>query len=139
MLFFDKKGNILNGEVIGTKGSWNNSMNTVDKVYDGDPLTFFDSPESSGACTGLDLGKYVEIDRNAFLLRNDDNHIRGGDEYKLFYRDKEWVSLGKQIGVDSENLIYANVPKGAMLLLKNHTRGMQERMFTYENGKQFWR
>ncbi len=29
-------------------------------------------------------------------------------------------------------------PKGALLWLKNHTQGKEERIFTYEDGKQVW-
>lgn len=36
-------------------------------------------------------------------------------------------------------LNYDNVPSGALYWLKNHTRGIEERIFTIENGKQvFW-
>lgn len=30
------------------------------------------------------------------------------------------------------------LPKGALLWLKNHTQGKEERIFTYEDGKQVW-
>ena len=31
-----------------------------------------------------------------------------------------------------------NVPTNALLLLRNHTKGKEERIFTYENGEQVW-
>ena len=47
----------LTGTVIGTEGSYNNEMNTRDKVFDGDLDTFFDAPdEVPDAWVGLDLG-----------------------------------------------------------------------------------
>jgi len=49
-----------------------------------------------------------------------------------------WISLGKQIGTKSQVLIYKNVPSNALFWLRNHTRGKEERIFTYENGKQVW-
>ena len=37
-----------------------------------------------------------------------------------------------------EELVYDNVPAGALLILHNHTKGKEERIFTYENGRQVW-
>ncbi len=57
-----------------------------------------------------------------------------------FYIEIEmgWVSLGTKISNDYF-LNYDNVPSGALYWLKNHTRGIEERIFTIENGKQiFW-
>ena len=31
-----------------------------------------------------------------------------------------------------------NVPTNALLLLRNHTKGKEERIFTYEGGEQVW-
>jgi hypothetical protein len=73
-----------------------------------------------------------------FTPRNRDNFIRLDDEYELFYCDKgEWKSAGKTYP-QSDSLLY-EVPDGSLLYLKNHTRGMDERIFEYQNGKQrFW-
>jgi hypothetical protein len=94
----------------------------------------------SGIWVGLDLGKQEQISRIRYLPRNDDNNIRIGDSYELFYWDKgAWSSLGKQTGDDTHVLIYENCPANALFLLHNHTRGKEERIFTYEHEKQmFW-
>jgi hypothetical protein len=85
------------------------------------------------------LGKQEQIARIRYLPRNDDNNIRPGDEYELFYWDKgQWNSLGKQTGTDKYVLRYDNCPSNTLFLLHNHTRGKEERIFTYENGKQKW-
>jgi fibronectin type 3 domain-containing protein len=47
----------LTGTVIGTPGSYNNSGNTIAKVFDGNLSTFFDAQQSDGAWAGLDLGE----------------------------------------------------------------------------------
>lgn len=60
------------------------------------------------------------------------------NEYELYYLDKEWKSLEKKIA-HSDSLVFTNVPKGALLLLSNLTHGQQERIFTYEEGRQVWR
>ena len=36
------------------------------------------------------------------------------------------------------NTHYDNVPGNALLLLRNHTKGKEERIFTYENDEQIW-
>jgi hypothetical protein len=51
----------LAGTVIGTTGSYNNSGNTRDKVFDGNTSTYFDSPLQTGSWVGLDLGSTKTI------------------------------------------------------------------------------
>ncbi len=47
---------MLAGSVIGTSGSWGDSGDTIDKVFDGNLGTFFDAPVGNGAWVGLDFG-----------------------------------------------------------------------------------
>jgi hypothetical protein len=57
----------------------------------------------------------------------------------LFYYEEcgRWVSCEKQTAASFE-LIFDDVPSGALYLLHNHTKGVEERIFTYENGQQVW-
>jgi len=71
------------------------------------------------------------------MPRNDMNAIQPGDEYELLYWNGGWKSLGRKIA-DSTTLQYDNVPYNALFWLKNHSSGREERIFTYENGKQVW-
>ena len=89
---------------------------------------------------GLDLGRSVELSALCYLPRTDDNFIREGEEYELCYWDGDgWASLGRQTGRRAtQELVYDNVPGNVLLLLHNHTKGKEERIFTYENGKQVW-
>ena len=131
----------LKGTIIGTEGTTRNSPgNTKQAVFDKDPLTFFESDEPHNAWVGLDFGEPKQIEKIRYLSRNDDNNIREGDLYELFYFSKEQglVSLGKQIGNREQKLVYSNVPDKALLWLHNHTRGKEERIFSYENGEQVW-
>jgi hypothetical protein len=57
--------------------------------------------------------------------------------YELFQLNKQWISFGKKTAV-TDSLVYDQVPEGTLLFLKNHSRGREERPFTYENGKQVW-
>lgn len=129
----------LQGRVIGTPNGQNgDGKHDYRNVYDGDPYTSFDYYQPTGGWAGLDLGRPCLIRKIIFTPRNRDNYVREGDTYELFYSSKgEWISIGEQIPA-SDSLLYT-VPKGALLYLKNHTRGSDERIFEYEEGKQrYW-
>ncbi len=49
----------LTGTVIGTAGSFNNSGNTKEKVFDNNLTTFFDGTAANGVWAGLDFGAGV--------------------------------------------------------------------------------
>ncbi|WP_455963029.1 transglutaminase domain-containing protein [Bacteroides bouchesdurhonensis] len=132
---------LLKGKVIGTPGCFQkDGSHEYTNTFDGDVTTSYDYIEPSGGWAGLDLGTPKQIGKIVYTPRSYDNYIRPGDEYELFYcakRDK-WESLGKQVsGADS--LSYKNVPTHTLLLLKNYSRGIQERIFKYEDGRQVWR
>jgi len=128
----------LSGKIIGTPGSLNpDDPHEYTNVFDGKTTTSFDYKNPSGGWTGLDLGQPKTIIKIVYSPRNRDNYIRIGDQYELFYFDKEWKSKGIVIS-RSDSLFYKDVPKNTLLYLKNHTRGIQERIFTYENNKQIW-
>lgn len=127
----------LTGRAIG------NNHPLGDKKYanafDGDVLTQFQTIEAEGSWVGLVFEKPCRIGRIAYLRRNDGNCICNGELYELFYWDNKWISLGQQTGSNKTyRLTYHNVPTNALLLLKNLSKGTDERIFTYENGKQVW-
>ncbi|MDR0538385.1 MAG: discoidin domain-containing protein [Tannerellaceae bacterium] len=138
--FSGRDGAKLDGRIIGTKESHATPTNNLTAVFDNDPLTFYESLKPSCSWVGLDFGCPQQIEHIVFQFRSDDNNIRPGDFYELFYWDNgQWNSLGQKTGDDSYVLAYKNCPSGALFLLHNHTRGKEERPFTYENGKQiFW-
>ena len=72
----------------------------------------------------------MAISKVMYVPRNFDNFIRKGDVYELFYTQGDrWVSAGRKTA-DSDELHFS-VPKGALLYLKDYTRGSQERIFEY--------
>jgi hypothetical protein len=107
-----------------------------ENLIDGDILTYYISADSAATIT-FDLLKPIPLDRIELLPRTDDNFIRIGDVYELFYHGGEegWKSLGQQ---QAKNLYlkYTNIPSNALLWLRNHTRGEEEQVFYIKNGVQ---
>jgi hypothetical protein len=68
---------------------------------------------------------------------DESNDIFPGNTYELLYWQKGWVSLGLQVA-DTNYLIYDNAPENALFWIRNHTQGVQERIFTYEQNRQVW-
>ncbi|KAA6348870.1 hypothetical protein EZS27_003670 [termite gut metagenome] len=140
-LFFYEKDSIqpTKGRILGSKGSFRtDGKHGKEAVFDRDALTFFDASAPNGCWVGMDFGRRVQIDRIIYLPRNDGNCIEIGDEYELFYwGNNRWQSLGKKIA-GSVVLEYDNCPSNALFLLHNHTKGKEERIFTYENEEQIW-
>jgi hypothetical protein len=47
--------------------------------------------------------------------------------------------MGKKTAIEDDMIVFEDVPKDALYWLRNHSKGTEERPFTYENGKQiFW-
>jgi len=138
---FFEKGSItpIKGKIIGIDGSYrDDGLHNKEAVFDGNALTFFDAPHHNDCWVGMDFGKPVNIERIIYIPRNDGNIIETGDEYELvFWNNNTWESLGRKIA-DNAHLAYEGCPRNALFLLHNHTKGEEERIFTYENDNQIW-
>lgn len=137
--FITPSGEKLTGEPFGSLGKKYNPY-VPEKCFDGNYLTFFEDTRIGEIekYVGLELDEAKSIGKIRFIARNDMNSIQVGNLYELFYWDnKEFKSLGQQVASSNE-LIFRNVPKGALLWLSNHTEGKEERIFTYENDQQMW-
>lgn len=129
----------LTGKVIGTPGCFSNDdKHEYTNVFDGDPNTSFDYKYPDSGWVGLDFGRPYIVEKAVYTPRNHINFIYKNDEYELFYWDKgEWISVGKQLAV-ADSLTYS-VPRNALLYLKYHSHGKDERIFEYKDGQQiFW-
>lgn len=106
------------------------------KAVDDDNLTYYFSKDRGGYID-FDLGSSQKLDKIVYVPQNDENFITIGDTYELFYNDGYygWTSLGKRIADDTE-LIYDNIPRNALLWLRNLSRGREEQVFWIENGEQ---
>lgn len=133
--FYDKKGNKLQGTIIGTDGE---DWAKKEKVFDGDILTGFGGNSPDGNWVGIKLIKPEQIGMIRFIGRNDGNTIEIGDSYLLsFWNDNKWESLGIQTAV-ANTLEFRNVPSDGLYVLRDLTKGHEERIFTYENEEQLW-
>ncbi|MCF0185030.1 MAG: discoidin domain-containing protein [Bacteroidaceae bacterium] len=140
MSFFSGNNNTpVTGDIIGTDGSlWDLPDRTKEKVFDGDILTFYESSDPDFSWVGMDFGSPVKLSRISYFGRGDGNCIEPGDDYELFYwKDRHWHSLGKQTA-NKTTIVYDNVPVDGLYILKNLTKGKDERIFTYDNDKQVW-
>lgn len=126
-------GELLNGKLISDP---NNHFEKT-KAFDGDVLTYVMSSDIDYGWVGIAFSQKQAVDSIRFIARTDYNIIVPGNEYELFYWNKEMVSLGRKIATSHE-LFYKDVPSNALYIIHNHTEGQEERIFTYENGKQVW-
>ncbi|MFA9392945.1 MAG: hypothetical protein ACERKD_24270 [Prolixibacteraceae bacterium] len=133
------EGKTLSGTPFGSPGKKYNPY-IPEKCFDGNYLSFFEDSRTGNInkFVGLKLDKPQQVSKIRFIARNDMNSIQVGDLYELFYWDnQQFKSLGQKFAT-SQELTYKNVPKGALLWLRDLSEGKEERVFTFENGKQIW-
>ena len=100
-------------------------------LQDGNILTNYISSETDVPVV-VDFGCPVALRAAVLTPRNDDNFVRPGETYELFYQDgaNGWVSLGRQVAA-GEVLEYDEVPDNALLWLRNLTKGREEQVFRW--------
>lgn len=85
----------------------------------------------------LKINTVLPIVNIIIVAHNDDNFVLPGQDYELFYFESLcWKSLGRKIADDF--YIEFEAPENAVLLLKNHTKGNEEQIFIYKDGKQLF-
>lgn len=133
--FLGQDGTPLAGSIIGTQGK---AGYEKEKVFDGNILTGFDGISPDGHWIGVKLNRPSTVDKIRFIGRNDGNTIEVGDKYGLYYWDyRYWQLIDTRIAEENQ-LVYHSVPAHGLYVLKDRTKGWEERIFTYENGKQIW-
>lgn len=122
--------------VRGARPNNGDPASAADRAVDGDWVSFYYSHESNGALDIL-FDRECFVDSVLFIPRSDDNFIRPGDRYELFYQDgtSGWRSLGERTAV-TDSLQYENIPVGSILRLHNLSRGREEQVFYLDNGRQ---
>ena len=101
----------------------------------GDPFLLDQKGALSSFVADTSLKRTTTLSRK--YPEDESNLVEPGDHYELFYWHNGWVSLGQQTAAE-KTLTYNNVPENALLLLRDLTKGKQERIFTYKNNQQIW-
>ncbi|MBN1181177.1 MAG: transglutaminase domain-containing protein [Bacteroidales bacterium] len=136
----DSEEKKLLGEILGftPKVDYLNDTKFAN-AFDDNIRTNFNA--NRGSWVGIDLGqnRKARITRIWFLPRNNYNEIEKGHNYELLYLADGWKSLGTQVA-DKHYIEYDDVPKDALLLLKDLTEGREERVFMYDfdHNEQWW-
>lgn len=129
-LEFRQDGKILDGHPF-TEG-----ISTPERANDGDWFRVLENA-TPGYCIGMDFGSPQRIDTIVFYPQNDDNFVKPGLQYELLYYDLGWKKIATKMS-NGYSVCFENVPIGALLLLRCDDGGNEERIFTWENGKQVW-
>lgn len=136
---FDEKGDTLH-PIHFMGNSLSLPEHDMKTLADGNVLTYYEAENAENIWYGWEYSHPINLSRIIFLPRNDDNFIREGETYELFYWNHNgWFSLGKQKGNFESELAFSNAPLHALFWLHNHDKGTEERIFTYENERQIWR
>ncbi len=136
----DSTVHALSGTIIGSAGGKDEPGNSYIAAMDGNPATWFSKEKGSSGWVGIDLGKgqKAHLTGLRYCPRSDTNFILQGDRYELLYwQDSDWETAGIQTAAE-DSLVYHAVPSGTLYLLKNLTKGKEQRIFTYENNEQIW-
>lgn len=138
--FIDKNGNVIPTKKynIYTVGEGLTGDTIVTRKLQDDDLstTFY---KRFPFWIGFDVRSIKsDIKSLQIVMWNDENQILPGKKYELFYWDgKIWKSLGEQKAKHNQ-IIFNNVPRHALFLLRNYDGGKEERPFLWRNNKQCW-
>lgn len=123
------------------KGTWFSDgvdSTMLSRTFDGNLSTICRGLQV-GYTIGVDLGEDQEaiITKIAFCPSTDLNFVERDHLYELYYFDTEWHLIGRVYSKDYR-LAFDNVPEGAILLLKDKSGGVEERIFEYVDEQQIW-
>ena len=133
--FYDENNVKVSGKIIGTQGE---GWAPKERVFDGDILTGFAALSPDGNWVGLELDAPKHLSRFRYIPRNDGNCVEIGDEYALFcWHNGQFEEIAHEVATRNE-LNLKDMPTNGLYLLRDLTKGVEERIFTYENGRQVW-
>ncbi|MCD8186242.1 MAG: hypothetical protein LUD68_07260 [Rikenellaceae bacterium] len=130
---YNEKGERITGRTDGRAVE----KDQIANAFDGDFSTAVFGKEDYWM--SLDFGENhpQTIKRIRLKLADDGNFIEPGNNYELFYYDMGWKSMGS-IRPSEDSVSFAGVPANALLWLRNKSKGKEERIFTYQEGRQIW-
>lgn len=137
LTFFAPDSTLLTGTPLACADA---DQAAISRAFDGDYVSNFETGQADGNWVGLDMGHQVNVGYVRIIPRSDDNDIRAGDEYEFMYwNGSDWISSGTVIAGDT-HLVYDNIPQGALMWVRNYTRGWDERPFLIDSsGNVEWR
>lgn len=137
MEFYDADGKRLMPVAIATDGNEDAGFK-AESVIDGDALTYYQTKKSDDCTLTFDFGSPVAVAKIRYLPRNDDNHVTAGHRYRLDYYDKDGAHMvGEQVAT-TDSVTFTGAPSNALYILHDLTKGREERIFTFEDGKVRW-
>lgn len=129
LAFFDSDTTLIFGLPISNVSD----VTVMNRAFDGDWLSNYETDSANENWIGMDYNKPVTVNYVRVVPRSDDNDICPGNIYELFYwTGNSWNSVGTQTATDN-SLHFESIPKGALLWLRNKTRGWDERPFLVSN------
>lgn len=130
----------IRGNYIGSKQMEDNSLTYLNdnNVYTTNKYINEDFISHNPYWIGLEADNKSYLNSIEFTPKTDTNDVFPNLTYRLiFWNGKEFETIEEKEATD--NLIsFKHVPKNSLLVLKCLDQGKQERIFTYQNGKQIW-
>lgn len=118
---------------VDNNGAFTKPTN-INALVDGDPLTNY-SPDEDKLIEIVDLGAPVCLKEIMYIRRGDGNAIVPGDEYEIYYwHDFKW-NLHTSVKASDVCLSVSGLPTGALYYIKGISRGMQNRIFMWDESK----
>lgn len=138
ILLLDDDGNPVSPKrCFGGMGAW--EEHSPSKVFDGNELTSYSRISPNGAWAAAEFTQPIHFSKLRIHPRTDGNAIYAGDIYQLLYwAHGKWNLITEHKAGQEDKISFDNVPENALLLLHNKSRGREERIFTYEDGRQVW-
>lgn len=128
------KERLLNGAIFSSGVD----QSAVQNIFDESTSTICRGLQV-GYTVGIDLGEEHEtnISKIRYCPSTDLNFIEKGHLYELYYFDAGW-HLVRRVFSKGTFLEFDNVPCGALLLLRDKSKGVEERIFDYVDNQQIW-
>ena len=135
--FYDASGKRLMPKAIITDGNEDAGFK-AESVIDSDALTYYQTKKSDDCTLTFDFGSPVAVAKIRYLPRNDDNHVTAGHRYRLDYYDKDGAHPVGEQTTTTDSVTFTGAPSNALYILHDLTKGREERIFTFEDGKMRW-
>lgn len=113
-------------------------LHRMGDITDGNWLTEFYSRQDSSCFLTFRLETCRPVRLVRYTAKADDNYVWPGDEYELLYHDgaEGWKSLGRKRA--EGKTVDFEAPHGALLWLRDRTKGREEQVFFWRDGRQWF-